>query len=164
MTAVSGGDAVVLRADDVLAIHQVLALYGHVVDAIVAAGAADWEEPVVAGRSLADVFTADAVFDGSATGGGVHRGPAELLAFFGRREPPHPPAHHGTNPYVYTRDGTVRALSKWFATDRETGGSRSGDYEDALVRSPGGWRIARRVVVRRLWAGTRADGSPENPS
>ena len=134
---------------DVVAIHQLLALYGHVADAAIE-GTAD---------RLDEIFTEGAVFDGSAGAGTLHHGLAEIRALFRRVDPPHPPAHHMSNPYVWEEQGQVRALSKWMGIDRATGGSRSGAYRDLVVRTPQGWRIAERVVVYRWW-----DGPPEPPS
>jgi ketosteroid isomerase-like protein len=124
---------------DVTEIQQLIALYGHVAD-----GELD---------RLDDVFTEDGVFDAGATSGGVHLGVEAIRAFFQREAPPHPPSHHATNVYAYEDGGTVRVLSKWFAVDKQTGGLRSGDYRDVVVRTGAGWRIAERVVVRRWWGG-----------
>ena len=125
--------------DDIVAIGQVLALYGHAADG----------DPA----RLDEVFTADAVFDGRATGGRLRRGLDEIRAFFTDEPDHHPPAHHTTNCFVYEEDGTVRALSKWLAVDPASGGLRCGDYRDELVRTEDGWRVRTRVVVCRWWAG-----------
>jgi SnoaL-like protein len=138
-----GAGGPVITAEDIVEIYQLLALYGHVAD-----GDLD---------RLGEVFTDDGTFDARATGGAVHRGVDAIRVFFERVDPPHPPSHHTTNPYVWTEEGRVRALSKWFAIDPATGGLRAGDYSDTLVRTARGWRIQNRTVVCRWWAGPPAE-------
>src|ERR1700686_4564971 len=60
-------DALVMDAPDILAIHDLLARYGHVV------ADADWQR-------LSDVFTLDGVFDLEAIGRGHAAGLEELRA------------------------------------------------------------------------------------
>jgi hypothetical protein len=127
-------------SDDVIAIHQLLGLYGHVVD----------------GQQtdrLADVFTPDATFDTSDFGQGIHRGLDAIRAIFALGSPPHPPAHLATNFFVYREADSTLAHSKWLTIDRATGCVRSGDYHDELVDGPDGWRIAYRKVVIRFYVG-----------
>jgi ketosteroid isomerase-like protein len=130
---------------DVLAIHHLVAQYGHVVDS------GDVER-------LAEVFTADAIFDASAFGQGVHEGLAAIRAIFALGAPPHPPAHLTTNVVVdRDRDGDGdgwTAHSKWLTIDRETAGVRSGDYRDRVVATDAGWRIAHRAITIRFYVGT----------
>lgn len=130
-----------LGTRDIIAITQVIALYGHAAD-----GAADLEQ----------VFTEDGVFDGRATGGTVHRGLEAIRAFFGSPTHPHPPSHQSTNPYVFVEDGAVRVHSKWMVIDRDGGGGRTGDYHDVVVQTRAGWRIQERVVACRWWTGGSA--------
>jgi len=123
---------------DIVAIHQILALYGHLLDD------RDWDR-------LSMVFTDDATFDASDSGGGpaVHS-LNDLRAMFDNPRTMHPLAHHITNPYVWQdADGTVRARSKIVGILTE-GRVGSGSYFDTLVRTPEGWRIReRRVKLRR---------------
>jgi hypothetical protein len=128
------------KPDDVLAIHQLLALYGHVVDG------GDV-------KRLSEVFTDDVVFDTSDFDQGIHRGLPAIEAIFALGAPPHPPAHLATNFYVYEKDGVVRAHSKWLTIDRATGRVRSGDYLDELVQRPEGWRISQRTITIRFYVG-----------
>jgi SnoaL-like domain len=125
---------------DVVEIHQLLGLYGHAVDSSDQA-------------RLEEVFTEDAVFDTSDFEQGVHVGLPAIKAIFALGAPPHPPAHLATNFFVYRDGETVRAHSKWLTIDRATGGVRSGDYHDELVRSADGWRIGRRSVKIRFYTG-----------
>jgi 3-phenylpropionate/cinnamic acid dioxygenase small subunit len=132
-----------MRVEAVIAIQQLLALYGHVVDG----------EP----ERLGEVFAYDAVFDGRRSGRDVYRGLDAIRAFFEPRQPPHPPSHNTYNVFVYERDGAVRARSKWMAIDRGSGDVRSGDYDDRLVEGRDGWRIQERVATVRWWPGPTAN-------
>jgi ketosteroid isomerase-like protein len=123
-------------AEDVLAIERLVALYGHAAD-----GAA----------RLDDVFTEDAVLDMSALSGEVYRGLARIRAFFALGAPPHPPSHHTTNVVVAVEGDAARVLSKWMTVDRATGGLKTGDYADVVVRLAGGWRIRERVATPRWY-------------
>jgi hypothetical protein len=110
-----------------------MAHYGHLVDAR-------------AFRRLGEIFSDDGVFDVAAYRAGRHEGLAAVIAFFERAS--HPAAHHATNLYVYEQGGEVRAISK-YAVPGEDGRMFGGDYLDALVRTPNGWRIRERVVTAR---------------
>jgi hypothetical protein len=116
-----------------VAIQQLMAHYGHLVDA----GAF--------GR-LGEIFSEDGVFDVSAYQAGRHAGLSSVIAFFERAS--HPPAHHATNLYVYEEGGEVRARSK-YAVPAADGRMFGGDYEDTLVPTPNGWRIRERIVTAR---------------
>ena len=119
---------------DTLAIHELVARYGHVVDD------ADWQR-------LTDVFTTDGVFDLDAVGMGVAAGIEELRSCFARLD--HPLAHHTTNVVVEgTSTIAARVRSKYIVVfgDGRTG---SGEYHDEVVASPAGWRIQRRTVTAR---------------
>lgn len=136
-----------LATEDIVAIHQLLGLYGHVVD----------------GHQqdrLGEVFTDDGAFDIRAFDQGVHRGLDAIRKIFALGAPPHPPAHLTTNVFVYSEGETIHAQSKWLTIDRSSGRVRSGDYEDTVVRTERGWRISQRVVVVRFYVG---DGVPIPP-
>lgn len=122
-----------LETHDLVAIQQLNAHYGHLVDAREF-------------RRLGEIFSEDGVFDVSAYRAGRHVGLAAVIAFF--EGAAHPPAHHATNLYVYEEDGAVRARSK-FVVPGEGGAMFGGDYADALVRTANGWRIGERVVIAR---------------
>lgn len=129
-----------ISTEDVIALQQLMALYGHV---------ADGDD---LGR-FREVFTPDAVFDVSAIGGEVHRGLPAIQAFFALGKPPHPPSHHTTNVHVAQEAGAVRVFSKWMVIARASGGLKTGDYVDEVTGTPGGWRIAQRVVHGRWLVG-----------
>lgn len=122
-----------LETHDVVAIQQLMAHYGHLVDAR-------------AFPRLGEIFSEDGVFDVLAYQAGRHEGLAAVIEFFERAT--HPPAHHSTNLYVYEEAGVVRARSK-YAVPSDGGRMYGGDYRDALVRTTDGWRIRERVVTAR---------------
>jgi hypothetical protein len=141
----------VIDAADIVAIQQVLALYGHVADAVVGGGDPD---------RLLEVFAVDATIDRRAAHGVLHRGIGEIQELFVGRDAPHPPSHQGMNAYVWEEDGVVRAVSKWLVIEPRTGGMRSGDYTDVFRRTENGWRVAERVVRVRWWDGPVEPSQP----
>ena len=126
-----------LAVADRLAIHELLALYGHLIDD------RRWDE-------LDQVFADDLVFDASDFGIEITRSRSELIEVWMRPETAHPLAHHATNVVVIEdADGTVRVRSKGIGVGA---GGRVGSvtYDDVVVRTPDGWRMAsRRAVLRR---------------
>jgi hypothetical protein len=116
-----------------LAIQQLTARYGHLVDARAFA-------------SLGEIFAEDGVFDVTAYQAGRHEGLSAVIAFFEKAT--HPLAHHATNLYVFEAAGVVRARSKYLVPT-EAGRLMGGDYEDTLVHTPSGWRIRERIVTSR---------------
>ena len=127
-------DAAVMDGHDVLAIHDLLARYGHVVDD------ADWQK-------LSDVFSSDGVFDLEAIGRGRAQGMEELRACFARLD--HPLAHHTTNATIEGEDGDRAHVRCKYLVVSDDGRTRSGEYHDDVVRTAEGWRIERRTVVPR---------------
>lgn len=127
----------VLTAEDIVHIQQVIALYGHVLDA------AQWER-------FREVFSEDAEADYSR--GGVAepmRGVDAIADFF--RGVNHPSAHHCVNVHVYVEDGETRVRSKFLAPyTRPTHDQprwKGGIYEDVVVRTDAGWRISSRTCI-----------------
>ena len=118
---------------DIVEIQQLMAHYGHLVDA------KQW-------LRLGEIFSDDGIFDVIAYDAGRHEGLRAVIAFFERAN--HPPAHHNTNLYVYEEAGAARALSK-YAVPGAGGKMFGGDYKDALVKTPSGWRIRERLVTAR---------------
>jgi SnoaL-like protein len=126
-----------LDAADILSIHQLLSLYGHIIDE------REWQR-------VDELFTAGAVYDMSDFGLGVLRGVEAIRALWSRPDAMHPLAHHATDMVVNEdADGTVRVLSKaiGFGASGRVG---SVVYRDVVERTPAGWRFASRVAkVRR---------------
>jgi hypothetical protein len=122
---------------DILAIHQLLALYGHIIDE------RQWQR-------VGELFTPDAVYDMSDFGLGPVRGEAAIRELWSRPDAMHPLAHHATNIVISEDpDGTVRVLSKGLGLGAN---SRVGSvvYRDVVVRTAEGWRFAeRKARVRR---------------
>ncbi len=118
---------------DLVEIQQLMAHYGHLVDA------KQWDR-------LGEIFADDGAFDVVSYRAGRHEGLAAVREFFAKAA--HPPAHHATNLYVYEDGGAVRAQSK-FAVPGEAGRMFGGDYRDELVKTSRGWRIRERVVIAR---------------
>lgn len=128
---------------DRLAIHELLALYGHLVDE------RRWDE-------LDRVFVDDVVHDATDFAMPVTRSLADLVAEWTSEAgmERHPLAHHATNVVVTEDDdGTVRVRSKGVGVGA---GGRVGSvtYRDVAVRVDGGWRLASRTVRLR-----RPDGA-----
>jgi 3-phenylpropionate/cinnamic acid dioxygenase small subunit len=116
---------------ELVAIHQLYGLYGHVMDD------RDWAR-------LPDLFTEDCVFDATALGVPLMEGHA-AIAQTTESSPAAPLAHHVTNVFV-TEIAGDRATVRAKALGTYSGGRAfSGDYEDTLVRTPAGWRIRSRL-------------------
>jgi hypothetical protein len=126
-----------LDVTDRLAIHELLGLYGHLIDQ------RRWDEFNL-------VFAPDAVVDGSDFGVAPIHSLAAIAEAMKNERNLHPLAHHATN-IVITEDsdGTVRVLSKGIGVGRK-GRVGSITYYDVVVRTVEGWRFAyRRAELRR---------------
>ncbi|MFK4104359.1 nuclear transport factor 2 family protein [Streptomyces sp. NPDC019531] len=128
-----------LALEDRLAVTELIALHGHLVDA----GALD---------RLDEVFTHDVVYDLSDFGQGEVVGLAALKEAALALGAGNPVAHHVTNVMVeeVTSD-RVYARSKGLGVMAD-GSCGSVTYEDTVVRGgTAGWRIShRRVLARRV--------------
>ena len=120
-----------LSAEQTLAIHQLVAMHGHLVD--------DQELDRVD-----EVFTPDAVYDVESLGyGTLHGLDAFRAAGAADRDRV---GHHVTNVIVTEDDeGQVRARSKGIGILRD-GRAGSVVYDDLLRSTPDGWRIAYRTI------------------
>jgi 3-phenylpropionate/cinnamic acid dioxygenase small subunit len=128
-----------VRAEDVVEIHQLLAEYGHVVDA------RDWQR-------FRELFVADAHLDYTRAGAvEVFHDVDSITSWFEKAN--HPSAHHVVNIFVYEQDGEMRVRSKFFAPyTRETHAPKrwyGGDYDDIVVRTPHGWCFSSRTCSAR---------------
>ncbi len=125
-----------LSTDDRVAIYELLALHGHLMDA----GEFD---------RLDELFTADFVYDVEALGFGSLVGAAALTSAARALGDANPLGHHVTNALVVRDDGAevvVRSKGIGIAAD---GTSGTVVYEDLVRRTDAGWRIARRSVIPR---------------
>jgi SnoaL-like domain len=127
----------VSEVSDILAIHQLLALYGHIIDE------REWQR-------VGELFTATAVYDMTDFGLGAVRGAAAIHEMWSRPDAMHPLAHHATNIVISEDpDGTVHVVSKGIGVGTN-GRVGSVVYRDVVERTPQGWRFAsRKAQLRR---------------
>src|SRR3954451_8251132 len=128
-----------LDAADVVWVEQLLAYYGHVVDA------KEW------GR-FDELFVDDAVLDYTGVNAPhVFHGVAEIRGYFEAVN--HPSAHNVVNVVVGEIGDDVTVHSKFFVpftrASHAPQGWYGGDYEDVVVRTPQGWRFSRRTCTER---------------
>ena len=125
------------EVSDILAIHQLLALYGHIIDE------REWQR-------VGELFTATAVYDMTDFGLGAVRGAAAIREMWSRPDAMHPLAHHATNIVISEDpDGTVHVVSKGIGVGAN-GRVGSVVYRDVVERTPQGWRFAsRKAQLRR---------------
>lgn len=128
-----------MESSDIIEIHQLLARYGHAIDA------RDWD-------AFRELFVPEAVLDHTQVRAPeVLRGIEAILEWF--RDANHPSAHHVTNIVVREEGGVVRVHSKWLAPYTQASHvpvrSAGGDYHDVVVPAEGGWRFAEKVCVGR---------------
>ena len=125
-----------LDVADRIAIHELLGLYGHLIDERC------WSR-------LEEVFTDDVVYDATDFGMPVTTSLDDLRDHWAGDESIHPLAHHATNVVVTEDpDGTVRVLSTGIGVGPK-GRVGSVTYRDVVVRTPSGWRLAERTPVLR---------------
>ncbi|PNE36009.1 MULTISPECIES: nuclear transport factor 2 family protein [Streptomyces] len=136
--------AAAFTPEDRAAVTELLALHGHLFD--------DGEL-----HRLDELFTPDVQYDVTVFGQGVLHGPAQILAAALALAERNPVGHHVTNIVVTPVTGDqVRVRSKGLGVGAD-GSCSSVTYEDVVVRTPGGWRIAHRTVLpRRVPLGGRA--------
>jgi hypothetical protein len=125
-----------LEASDIIQIHELISLYGHIID--------DREY-----SRIEELFTEESIYDVSAISGRVFTGTEAIRALWLEVEDVHPLAHHATNVLVREApDGTVHVRSKGIGV-RKDGQTGSVMYDDIVGRTPDGWRILKRVAWRR---------------
>ena len=128
-----------MQTTDIIEIHQLLGLYGHMVDA------QEWDR-------FDELFTHDAVLDYTGVRAPrILRGVDEIRDYF--RAANHPSAHHVTNIVVIEVDGEVRVHSKFLAPYTRASHTPprwyGGDYHDVVVFTSQGWRFRQRCCTRR---------------
>ena len=125
-----------LTLEDRLAITELIALHGHLVDE----GELD---------RLDEVFTPDAEYDLTDFAQGTVIGLPELVGASLALGAGNPVAHHVTNVVIEdSPEERVRVRSKGLGI-RTDGSCGSVTYEDTVVRTGAGWRITRRRVSAR---------------
>lgn len=125
-----------LAQEDVFALQQMVAAYGHIVDA------REWQR-------LGELFTEDLVFISHRDDQAPTSSLSELVARWSAPGYPHPVGHHETNVLIEPQaDGTVHVTWKGVAVHHD-GRCRSFVYYEHVRRSDDAWRIFwRRVVLR----------------
>jgi 3-phenylpropionate/cinnamic acid dioxygenase small subunit len=123
-----------LSTEDRLSIHELISLHGHLTD--------DRQYD-----RLRLLFTDDAAYDVSAYGLGVVQGLDGLTRLFVQRPGTQPVGHHVTNVVIDPDGGdTATVRSKGLAVMAD-GIAGTVTYDDVVVRTHAGWRIARRTVI-----------------
>jgi hypothetical protein len=118
--------------DQILEIERVLSLWGHLLDERA------WER-------LGECLTEDAIYDGSVFGFEPVQGIDAITATL--RDGEHAAAHHVTNVVVIPSDGGVTQVRSKGMGVMPDGTVRSATYHDEMVRTAGGWRIAKRALA-----------------
>lgn len=126
-----------LSTKDQLAIHEVIALHGHLIDD----GRLD---------ELHLAFADNAVFDLNSFGLGVQQGLAKIRKIALELGDNNPIGHHVTN-IVITKveaEDVVHTRSKGIGVNLD-GTTSSAVYTDILKKQDNGWRIVSRKIVAR---------------
>ena len=135
-----------MTTEDRIAIAELIALHGHLVDE----GQLD---------RLDELFTPDVVYDASAFGQEPMRGVAAVRSAALALGDRNPVAHHVTNVVVTAVDErtvTVRSKGLGVGADGSVG---SVTYLDTVVRTDDGWRISHRAIRPRRTRRTPLDGA-----
>jgi hypothetical protein len=130
-----------LSIEDRLSIHELISLHGHLTD--------DRHH-----EKLGLLFTDDASYDITAYGLGVVQGLGALIELFRQRPGTQPVGHHVTNvivepdpdPHADADPDRARVRSKGLAVMAD-GTAGTVTYDDVVVRTESGWRMAHRRVV-----------------
>ena len=124
-----------ISTDDRVAVHELIALHGHLVDT----GQLE---------RLPEVFTHDVVYDLTPMSGPTLHGVQAVSEAAQRLGGRNPVAHLVTNTVVTVEGKRILARSKFLGVQRD-GTVGSGVYNDELRRTPEGWRISQRSVSLR---------------
>jgi hypothetical protein len=125
-----------LDVADQLAIHQLIALYGHIVD----------ERQF---SRVGEMFAPDIRYDMTDFGAGVLVGAQAVVDYWSLETTRHPLVHLTTNVVISVDpDGTVRVASKGVGIGY---GGKSGSvtYLDVVGKTDGRWLMAERVCKLR---------------
>ncbi len=145
----SGGAETVapIEPGDIVLINQLVARYGHIVDA------ARW-------HMFPELFVPYAELDYTGAGAPeVYHGIDAITGFF--RGANHPSAHHCVNVYVDDSDGLIRVTSKFFSPYTRASHVpprwKGGNYFDVVVSTAAGWRFRSRTCVATWQLGGEPD-------
>lgn len=125
-----------LSVEDRLIIHELINLYGHLID--------DRQFD-----RLGEIFSPSAEFDLAGYGGERYVGLAAIIKLM-EESNEHPLAHHATNVVIEPTndDDTVKVRSKGIGVGRK-GRAGSVVYLDTLTKTNEEWRIVERLVILR---------------
>jgi len=125
-----------LGAEDVQEITRLGNLYGHIIDN------KQWDQ-------VHFLFTDDVIYDATDFGYKLVVGASSVAAHWMNPAVKHPIAHHATNIVVeLDHDNNVQMRSKGLSV-APTGIVYSVDYIDLLRQTSNGWRIAKRLCLKR---------------
>jgi SnoaL-like domain len=133
-------NSVVFTVENRLDVHELVARYGHVLD----------ENQFDRAHEL---FTDDAVFDGTAAGGATIQGWRAIAEHWSDPQTRHPLAHHATNVVLEPNpDGSITVVFKGLGVGYR---GRVGTlvYRGSAVRTTSGWRfgsLAARLLTSRV--------------
>jgi 3-phenylpropionate/cinnamic acid dioxygenase small subunit len=125
-----------LSSEDRLAIYELIALHGHLVDA------GDFDR-------LDELFTDDFVYDVEAFGFGRLEGVEAFIEAARTLGDANPLGHHVTNAVVVASDDDAATVRSKGIGVLSNGMSGTVVYEDVVRRTGEGWRIASRTVLPR---------------
>jgi hypothetical protein len=130
------GEVNMLDVADQLAIHQLIALYGHIVD----------ERQF---SRVNEIFTDDVRYDMTGFGLGVLVGAKAVADYWSLPDAKHPLSHNATNVVITVDpDDTVRVASKGIGVGYK---GRVGPvtYRDIVKKVNGRWLMAERICILR---------------
>jgi hypothetical protein len=126
----------VLEPYDILAIHELLARYGHIIDE------REWQR-------VEELFSERTRYDMREFNLGEVQGAQAIRALWSGPNAAHPLAHHATNILVSEdADGTVRVVSKGLGVG-PNGRVGSVVYRDVVEKTAAGWRFLSRTAHLR---------------
>jgi 3-phenylpropionate/cinnamic acid dioxygenase small subunit len=126
-----------VSVEDRLAIHELLALHGHLMDE----GSFD---------RLDELFSDDFIYDLTALGHGQLKGREELVRSALDLGAGNPLGHHVTNVVIVEANGDEATVRSKGLAIRKDGSTGTVVYEDRVTRTTAGWRIRLRTVIPRI--------------
>lgn len=123
-------------SDDIAAISQMIAVYGHVVDG------REWHR-------LRELFSDDLTFVPWQEGAAEIHSLDDLIEMWQTPGFPHPSGHHATNILVEVKDASVMTATWKGISVHRNGQCRSLIYHERLRLTPDGWRIFWHRVESR---------------
>ena len=123
-----------LTVADKLELHELNCRYADLIDHC------DW-------AGLAEIFTTGATFDITSPGRSRFLVGLDAIQHYMEHEARHPAAHHITNVYVdQGEDGSIQLHTRLLLVQHDRA-AESGEYNDDVVRTAEGWRVAARAYT-----------------